>query len=59
MAKKRKQMWLVRWKLGKKKEWSVSPAMKYPWEVMLWIQQQKPTCEIISIEPFRRLSVPK
>jgi len=60
MAKKRNpQVWIVRYRLGKKREHAETPMFRYPWEALLWIKQMKPMAEVESIEPFRRLSVPK
>lgn len=60
MPKKRNpQIWLVKAKIGKKTEIIQTPMFVFPWECLLWIKQQKPTCEVLAIEPYRKLSVPK
>ena len=60
MAKKRNpQVWIVKYKLGKKREHLDSPMFTFPWQAMLWLKQIKPTAEITSIEPYRKAAVPK
>ncbi len=60
MAKKRNpQVWIVHYKLGKKKEHLITPMLVYPWQALLHVKQIKPLAEITKIESFRRLSVPK
>lgn len=59
MKKRNPQCWLVTYKLGKKRETVTTPMLTFPWQALLWINQMKPTAEVLKIEPFRALSAKK
>lgn len=42
-----------------KKQQLTSPPLLRKWEVLLWLKQQKPMADVISIEPYRVMSVQK
>lgn len=60
MAKRRQQFWLIWYYLPniKEKQYSTSPAMKYPWQVKMWLLNQKPSADIIRVEPYRSMAIP-
>lgn len=60
MAKRRQQSWLILYYLPgiKEKQYIQTPMLKFPWECRMWLLNQKPSADIVSVEPYRSMSVP-
>lgn len=59
MANKRRQFWLIFYYLPgiKEKQNVTTPALRYPWECQQWLLQQKPSADIVSVQPYRAMAL--
>ncbi len=57
---KRRQSWLVLYYLPgiKEKQYIQTSMLAYKWEARMWLLNQKPTADIISVEPYRSMAIP-